>query len=908
MNNEIKGLNDREVSLSRERYGTNALEMRGGVSFFGKLIKNLGDPIIRILIVAFFITVLFSGRDGFYEAIGIAVSIIISTVVSTLSEYGSEKAFRKMQKEAAEHKCEVIRNGKSVMLGADEIVVGDAVSIKAGDKIGADGVLINGVLSCNMAALNGESADVRKEAGVASNEVGEPSDSCTLLRGATVTSGKGVMLVKAVGSGTYYGKIASEVQSESGESPLRQKLTVLAKTLSKFGYFCAVCVALAYLLNSVIFNPQFVFSTKNVFLELLHALTLGVSVVVVAVPEGLPMMITVVLSSNMIRMQKQGIRVRKPVGIETAGNVDILFTDKTGTLTYGEPKVISYVSGCGVRSKRSADMTALDRFLLGTAALYAGDSKIENGFNTYKRCAVMGDVTDRALLSEYLENGELPRGIQRQAYLPFDSRIKLCAANVKISEDIQYHKLLGDELTVIKGAPEILIKCCKSYYTKDGKQKNLDQGQMLKEVESLGKKGIRTLAVVTTKSSVKTVDRLAQAMASGEAPSVSELLDGACLLTLVAIRDELRREAPRAVKALKKAGVQTVMITGDAKGTALAIAKEAGIVEGTLGETVIESSELRALSDEDVTALLPSLRVVARALPDDKSRLVRLAKASGRITAMTGDGLNDAPALRASDVGFAMGSGTDVAKEAGDIIISSNDISSIERAVLYGRTIFRSIRKFVVFQLIMNLSAVVISIIGPFIGFDNPVTVMQMLWINLIMDTVAAIAFAGEAPLKRYMNGPPLPKSEPVLNGDMLTRIFVMGVFTVMICLFYYQSHYVVKLFGGRESMQFVSGFFALFVFCGIFGAFCARSGRVNIISGLFANPVFIIILAAVFVSQMAMIYFGGELFRSAPLSVSQLKTVVFMAFSVIPFGVLTEIIMRFVPSDLRLKKRAINR
>lgn len=904
----MNGLSDRQVALSRERYGTNELEVRKGASFFEKLIKNLGDPIIKILIAAFFITVFFSGSGGFYEAIGIAVSIVVSTVVSTLSEYGSEKAFRKMQKEASEHKCEVIRNGKGVLLSAQEIVVGDAVAIKAGDKIGADGILINGMLSCNMAALNGESADVRKEASESSLEIGEPTDKYTMLRGATVTSGKGIMLVKAVGASTYYGKIAGEVQNENGESPLRQKLTVLAKTLSKFGYFCAVCVVLAYILNSVVFNPQFVFSTKNVLLELLHSLTLGVSVVVVAVPEGLPMMITVVLSSNMIRMQKQGIRVRKPVGIETAGNVEILFTDKTGTLTYGEPRVISYISGSGVRSKRSADMADAERFLLGATALYAGESRIENGLDINKRRAVMGDVTDRALLSEYLECGDLPRGIERQAYLPFDSRIKLCAANVKIDGNVKYHKAFGDELTVIKGAPEILIKYCKNYYAGDGKRKELDQSGVMKEIAALSAKGVRTLAVITTRSGAKAVQRIANGMTDGDTPSLSELFEDACFFTLVAIRDELRREAPKAVRALQKAGVQTVMITGDSKGTAVAIAKEAGIISGTLYETVLESSELRALSDDEVKELLPSLRVVARALPDDKSRLVRLAKENGRITAMTGDGLNDAPALRAADVGFSMGSGTDVAKEAGDVIISNNDISSIERAVLYGRTIFRSIRKFVVFQLVMNLSAVAISIIAPFIGFENPVTVMQMLWINLIMDTVAAIAFAGEAPLKKYMKEPPLPKTEPVLNGDMLTRIFVMGVFTVMICLFYLHSERISELFSGRGSPEFMSGFFALFVFCGIFGAFCARSGRVNILSGLFSNPVFIVIIAAVFASQIAMIYFGGELFRCVPLSFTQLKTTVLMAFSVVPFGVLTELVMRIVPADLKVKRKAVNK
>ncbi len=900
---EIKGLEDAQVLASRAHYGSNELEQKEKTSFFQKFLKNLGDPIIRILIVAFFVTLLFSGGT-YYEAVGIAVSILISTGVSTLSEYGSEKAFRKMQREAAMHKCEVFRNGVSVMISVDELVVGDAVAVKAGDKIGADGVLVSGTLSCNMAALNGESEDVRKEGVGGDREAGDISDGFSMFRGSVVTVGKGVMQVSAVGNKTYYGKIAGEIQSEGTESPLREKLTVLAKTLSKFGYVCAVLVALAYLANVILFNPQFVFSPKTVSLELLHALTLAISVVVVAVPEGLPMMITVVLSSNMIRMQKQSIRVRKPVGIETAGNIDILFTDKTGTLTYGEPKVASYISGLGVRSKRSADMSQFEKILLGIGAVYAGDSKVENTASTRKRHAVSGDVTERALLDEYLSCGQYPRGAERTAYLPFDSRIKLSAASVNIIEN---RKQLGDKITVIKGAPEILLKHCTRCYDRDGKQIPFDRSIALTQIENLSAKGIRTLALITTEADASTVEAASQDLLDGKSISKS-IFDGACFFTLIAIRDELRREAPRAVKTLKKAGVQTVMITGDAKGTAMAIAKEAGIISGTMYETVLESSELRKMTDEQVTALLPSLRVVARALPDDKSRLVRLAKKSGRITAMTGDGLNDAPALKAADVGFAMGSGTEVAKEAGDIIISNNDISSIEKTVLYGRTIFRSIRKFVVFQLIMNLGAVGISIIGPFIGIENPVTVVQMLWINLIMDTLAAIAFAGEAPLARYMKEPPVPKSEPVLNGDMVTRIFCMGVFCVMVCLYYLYSPHISSLFGGRESLTFMSGFFALFVFCGVFGAFCARSGRINIFSGLFSNPVFVAVIAAVFTAQIVMIYVGGEIFRCAPLSIEQLKTVIFLAALIIPFGVFIEMVMKFIPQNLKRKEKRLLR
>lgn len=889
MNKTVNGLSEGEVLKSRSKYGSNELIQAERTSFLKKLINNLKDPIIKILLIAFVVTLLFSGSGGMFEALGIAVSILISTMVSTLSEFGSEKAFRKMQNEAKKQTCAVIRAGKIQMIPVDELVVGDYVEISAGDRIGADGILVSGELLCDMSALNGESAEQGKCAANESTPLGEPTDKSTLLRGALVTAGRGMMLVKSVGRDTFYGKIAGEIQCENTDSPLRQRLTSLAKTLSKFGYFCAICVAAARLISAFLLDGTFVFTPKNVSLELLHALTLAVSVVVVAVPEGLPMMITVVLSSNMIRMQKQGIRVRRPVGIETAGNVQVLFTDKTGTLTYGNPTVNSFLLGDGSHAIRSIDITPNERFLIALSALYGGDCQIDR----INKKAVMGNVTDRALLDELLTCGALPQNCFRVAYLPFDSRLKLSGACVDISNCKDAPEFLSGNVTVIKGAPEVVLNYCNRRYGCNGRLEKIDKQALLNELSRMSLRGIRAVAVATSSASAENIQGATSELASGGIPGPESVIRNGCFLCFVFIRDEVRSEAPRAIKNLKKAGVQPVMITGDSVDTARAIAKETGIIDGTAGEIVIESSELKNMTDKEIAESLSNLRVVARALPSDKSRLVRIAQGCGKVTAMTGDGLNDAPALKMSDVGFAMGSGTDVAKEAGDIIINNNDISSIERAVLYGRTIFRSIRKFIVFQLIMNLSAVGISIIGSFIGFENPVTVAQMLWINLIMDTLAAIAFAGEAPLAVYMSEPPSGRDEPVLSGDMLTRIFVMGIYTVMLCLYFYNSENMLLLFGGRFTPVFYSGFFALFVFCGVFGAINARSGRVNVFAGLTLNSVFIAVMSAVFGAQLFMIYKGGELFRCAPLSIAQLKSVVLLALTVIPFGILIEIIMK---------------
>lgn len=895
MVDEIKGLSDSEVAKSRAEWGANVLAERKRPSFISKFVKNLGDPIIRVLIAAFFVTLLFSGEGGTFEALGIAVSVFISTFVSTLSEYGSEKAFRRMQSEASAQTCSVIRNSATVTVPVSEVVCGDYILLRAGDRIAADGVLVSGGITCDMSAINGESREKSKTIAPVNRVLGEPSDSYSLFRGSAVTSGRGVMRATAVGDETYFGRIAGELQSDSGDSPLREKLSALAKTISRFGYFCAVAVAISHLIYTLGFDPSFVISRRAVILELLHVLTLAVSVVVVAVPEGLPMMITVVLSSNMIRMQKQNIRVRKPVGIETAGNVDILFTDKTGTLTYGKAKPVCFVTGEMERCFSSAVFSEKRRFLLGMCALYSGESRAERD-SSGKFAAVGGDSADRAILGEYLLGTKPPRGAKREAFLPFDSRIKMSAACVDITGFSEYSRLYGESVTLVKGAPEILLNYCQTYIDKNGVAQRLDREALRAELDSVSAKGIRALAVVLTKAKKEDVAYVASAVSEvseGKTADTGRLFNGASLLCIIGMRDELRRDARASIASLKEAGIQTVMITGDSRLTATAVARESGILEGSADETVLESEQLRQMSDAEIVRVLPSLKVVARALPDDKSRLVRIAKGQGRVTAMTGDGLNDAPALKASDVGFAMGSGTEVAKEAGDIIVSNNDISSIRKAVLYGRTIFKSIRKFIVFQLIMNLGAVGISIIGPFMGMENPVTVVQMLWINLIMDTLAALAFAGEAPMERYMKEPPVRREESVLNGDMLTRIFVMGIVTVILCLFYCHSESYLALFGGREGAAFASGFFALFVFCGVFCSFVARSARANVFFGLLQNPLFITVMAAVFCAQVGMIYYGGSLFRCYPLTVAQLRSLILLASSTVPLGMLLETLMK---------------
>ena len=898
MDNNLYGLTEAEVLLSRERYGQNTLTVKKGSSVFVKFLQNFTDPIIKILLCALVITIILPGGNTILESAGIATAILVSTVVSTLSEYGSEKAFRKMQEEAVVSVCTVIREGKRKEILIGEIAVGDLVYLTPGDKIPADGLIISGGISCDQSALNGESVDVHK---TKSDDTDRTLHSKSyLFRGSNVTAGTCVMRVCYVGDKTYYGNMASEVQSGSDESPLRKKLSGLARTLSKFGYFCAACVAASELINAFVLDKSFVFTFGSVFSEIMHAVTLAVSVLVVAVPEGLPMMITVVLSSNMFKMQKHNVQVRKPVGIETAGNINILFTDKTGTLTKGAPTAAAYITGQGESLPRVADLSENLRFLYGVCAINAGGSTVENLSIPSKCRAVGGNGTDRAVLDGYLACREYPKGLKRSAFLPFDSVRKLAAAYVDITTDRAKMNVFGNGLTFVKGAPEIILERCTGCYLRDGSEGNIDRDLLKRELKKMMSRGMRVVALAASKAVRETVEVMSKKAEEGKAFDLSPLFYDTKLICFVGVRDEVRRESPDAVKKLSNAGIQVVMMTGDSAATAETVAKECGIIEtGKSQNTVIESVRLAEMSDKEIADILPELRVVARALPSDKSRLVRIAKSLGYVTAMTGDGLNDAPALKHADVGFAMGSGTDVAKEAGDIIITDNNISSIARAVLYGRTIFKSIRKFVVFQLTMNLCAVGVSIIGPFIGCESPVTVIQMLWINLIMDTLAALAFAGEAPMERYMKEMPVPLTEPVLNGDMITRIFVMGIYSVMLCLFFHNSGIVRNVFRSSENdICFLSGFFTLFVFTGIFGAFNARTTRLNIFSGLFVNPVFITVMCLVLTVQIALTNFGGSVFRCAPLTFSEMRTVFLLSLTVLPAGRLLEMLMRVGKSE----------
>ena len=864
------GLTEEQVRESRKKYGANTLTRTKRKSFLRQFIGSFGDPIIKILLVALAINVLFLFQKAdWFETVGIAVAIFLATFISTLSEYGSESAFLELQRSAANITCRVQRAKGISALPVGELVVGDLVLLQAGERIPTDGILIFGKLSVDQSALNGESTEAEKVPLSRTSDIWDLSHQNQLFQGSVITAGEGLMEVRRIGDQTFYGGMAQELRQETPESPLKIRLDGLAKTISRLGYIAATLIAFADLFNGFILDNQFALPLilKDLsqpaiwFPRLLHALTLATAVVVMAVPEGLPMMITVVLSSNMFRMLKDQVMVRKLVGIETSGSLNILFTDKTGTLTAGKLKVIQIIEGTGKTVHRVQNCSSAVQNILNLTALYNTGCTLSGGK------VLGGNATERALLESIL-----PLKGKRESYLlqkriPFDSSKKYSVAQIQGKE----------RYILVKGAPEKLFAACRYALDEKGKQVPFNRREMESQLSFYGAKAVRMLAIALSPTEI----------------TEAGALENLTFVAMVGIRDDLRKEVPKAVAEVQNAGVQVVMMTGDSKETAVAIARDAGLLKDPT-DGVFTSRELASMTDAQISNILPRLRVVARALPTDKSRLIRLAQANGMVAGMTGDGINDAPALKRADVGFAMGSGTEVAKEAGDIIILDNNFASIAKAIRYGRTIFKSIRKFIVYQFSMNLCAVGVSLIGPFIGIDTPVTVIQMLWINIIMDTLAGLAFSGEAALKEYMKEPPKQREEPVLDRKMAQKIFWMGIYTMGLCLAFLWLPYFRRTFHFAEDpIHFLTAFYALFIFSGVFNSFNARTERINLLAHLRKNPAFILIMLIVSIVQIIMIYYGGRVFRTAGLSFSQLRMILLMAFSVIPADLLRKIIFR---------------
>ncbi len=559
------------------------------------------------------------------------------------------------------------------------------------------------------------------------------------------------------------------------------------------------------------------------------------------------MMITLVLSSNMKRMLKSNVLVRKLTGIETAGNINVLFTDKTGTITKGILEVIKVSDALGY-CYTSSEKLKTNKKLYNLMHM----ASVINNSAVYSSNEIIGgNITDRALLKFFKPyNNEY----KKISSIPFSSINKYSMTSVSI---------MGKEINLVKGAPEIIISKSSHYYENGRKVGFFHSDKVLKMVNDNAKKGIRVLALATSNKSDK--------------------LENLCLIGFVYIKDEIRPEAIEGLKLISSAGISTIMITGDNIQTAKIIGQESGLITSN-NDIVMTSKEFNLKTDEEIKKILPNLKVLARCLPQDKSRLIKISQSAGLVVGMTGDGVNDAPALKKADVGFSMGSGTEVAKEASDIVILDDNLLSISNAVLYGRTIFKSIRKFIIFQLTVNLCAVSISVIGPFIGVETPVTVIQMLWINMVMDTLAGLAFSFEPALKEYMYEKPKKKDEQIINTYMKEEIFVTGTYSALLCILFLKLPIIHNIFrDGANNEYLMTAFFGLFIFMGIFNCFNARTHRLNLLSNILKNKAFLLVILFILIVQVYLIYYGGSTFRTYGLNLFEFEVMVMLAFTVVP-------------------------
>eukprot|EP01113_Clastostelium_recurvatum_P000262 TRINITY_DN1011_c0_g1_i3.p1 TRINITY_DN1011_c0_g1~~TRINITY_DN1011_c0_g1_i3.p1 ORF type:complete len:925 (-),score=333.82 TRINITY_DN1011_c0_g1_i3:36-2810(-) len=906
MKYHFKGLTANEVEQSRHKHGSNTLPPVKVETFFEKLMENFQDPLIHILMVALVITLIlaFAGYAEWFEGVGIAFAVFLATFVSTYSEYKNEASFQILQEKASRIKNNVFRNGAKVEeVFVSEVVVGDHVLLQAGDKVPADGILVAGELLANQSSINGEPEPHKKSTAPAKyspHDVSDFYDHHRVFGGTVIEDGEGVLLIDSVGTNSLYGRLALELSTtDERESPLQVKLSNLADGVSKLGYIGSTLIAISFLFKQFVMDNNYdwvqivayISQWQLALKDIVTSLILAIIVIVVAVPEGLPMMIAIVLSLNMRKLLKSHVLVRKLLGIETAGSIDILFVDKTGTLTKGVFSPRTFLTGDIEIYEGWAAIPAPIRAILAfviresTSAVISPDASV-----------VGGNASDRALL-QFLDRPALleETGAEVVKEILFNSQRKYSAALLRVPRGggklpdaiASGSGAKAIEITVLKGAPEIVLPKCSHYYNSRGQVVDMTKANadaLSAEINRLSSRGIRVIAIATAREPLKEGQDLPRELT---------------LVGTVGLYDEIREESRRSIEMANAAGIQVVMITGDKRETAVAIAEQVGLLKSGDDRkkgVVLTSQELNQLrSDEELARLIPDLRVVARALPTDKSRFVNVAKSLNKVVGMTGDGVNDSVALKASDVGFAMGSGSEVSKEAADIVILDDNFESITQAVLYGRTIYKSIQKFIIFQSTINFASLMIAFLGPFMGFDFPLTLIQLLWVNLVMDTLAALAFGGEPALSRYMKEHPIQRDQAIITPYMWASLLSGGAFIAVMSIAWLTHDYVPTLFlrnGEPDEAVFLTAFFAFFIFLSVFNAFNVRTQRINIFDHILGNRGFLVVIFLIFVVQISFSYIGGRVLRTVGLSQEEWTTVILASLVVLPFDVLRKIVL----------------
>lgn len=888
----IKGLTASEVVKFRNEFGSNNLTQQASETFWDKLLENFKDPMIIILSIALVVILVLSalGYTEWYEGVGIAIAVALATFVSTYSEFKNEQTFQKLQEEASRVIVNVIREGKMIQIPIDEVVVNDKIFLQPGDRIPADGIIVEGKVKVNQAVLNGEAQPVTKNASDESPEKLKMSDDFSVFRGTVITEGEAILDVKYVGDRTLFGELALSLQSEGAQGPLRIKLAALAKRIAKIGYLGAPLIALAYMFKVIYIDHAgdmdvYLADIPLVVSDIVRALILAVIIVVVVVPEGLPMMIAIVLAQNMKKLLNNKVLVRQLMGIETAGSLNILFTDKTGTITKGKLDCVAFY---GVSSDKNSpvneykligDLPEALKSIVETAVLENSSTVVNLEAEEKEARLIGGNTTDKALMQFIgADEREIKTSVKEVIQNTiFNSSLKYSAVYVELED--------GSKNSFVKGAAEKILEFSKYFVDENGTVVPLSseaKEAMMKLTDERADEGYRLIGVAFHDENI------------GE----EGLPDDLTLIGFSLIRDELREDSKIAIQQLQKAGIQVVMLTGDRYGTAQAIAKDAGLITSP-SDFVFTSDDLAAMDDQELRYNLAHIKVIARCTPKDKTRLVLLAQSTGLVVGMTGDGVNDSPALSNADVGFGLGSGTEVAKEASDIVILDDRLSSIVQAVHYGRTIYRSIQKFITFQLTVNVSAVLIAFFGPFLGVELPLTMVQLLWINLIMDTLAALAFSGEPAIPKYLEERPKSKSENLISKAMSNAFFINGVFITLVSLAFLKLPVFKELFtrfgfeNNQSELLFLTAFFTFFVFVHNFNKFNVRVEEINIFTHLSGNKGFVRVIGLIFLIQVILVYFGGEVFRTMGMKGVEWLYILLLSSIIIPFDMLRKLVFK---------------
>mgnify|MGYP005754192817 CR=1 FL=1 len=875
-----KGLSNKEVEEARLKYGSNSIPDSEPTTFWQEFKETFNDPMIKILlfIAALMIVMFFFDYAEIYEPVGTIIAILIVAFVSAKTGVASDTKYRELKASTKKDTCKVFRNGAITVIDVDDVVVGDKVLLQSGDKIPADGVLINGDLRVDNSALNGEAEECKK---FATDESFQLTDNITgdtfvdkhsLFRGAVVFDGEGVLDVRKVGLKTMMGKMAEEMQEDELDSPLKVKLAKLASQISKFGYIGAVVIAVMYFVYFIInaggVSAYFSGDIGGIIKDIIEAVSLAVVIIVCAVPEGLPLMISLVLMQNTSKMLDHNVLVRKAVGIETAGALNILFSDKTGTITKGELEVVEFFTADGevISSKDSKKIDELMTYAIGknTASMFDAEHNV-----------IGGNATDRALM----------KFMGEETFISLSERTDIhVSASQGFNSTNKFSQAYIDTVgkTFYKGAPERLTAMAEKYIDKDGNIKPLDKDVLNAKIDALAVKAMRVLAFGYSEKTLVE----------------NKINEDIVIIGLVGIRDDVRPEAKEAILEVQQAGIQVVMITGDRLETAVAIAKDSGLIKSE-NDVAITSSQLNEMSDDEVKKIIPNIRVIARALPTDKSRMVRLCQEMNLVVGMTGDGVNDSPALKRADVGFAMGSGTEAAKEAGKIVILDDNFKSIKDAIWYGRTIYHNILKFCKFQLVINVAAVVVSAVAPFFGVEEPLKVTHLLFVNLVMDGLGAIMLGNEPALEKYMHEKPRRKDENIVNEKMMTQIVIMGIWLTILSFIYLKADFFKNMFATEE--QHLTSYFVLFIASALFNGFNVRNEGYGIFKGLNENTGFLKVFFGIIIIQALIVNSGlvpltiftwiGNMFSCVPFGIQGWIVVFILAFTMIPVDLIRKAI-----------------